>query len=87
MREQNPIVSFLRELLESGKMTKEKMCVIAEVKYLTFENIFYRPTVSPMIRKSLQYSGIVPKNVLAQYDLWLSERKKKRAPAKKNNAS
>ena len=69
--EHNPIVVFVRELLASGKITKEKICVASDLKYPTFDNIFCRPLVSPLVRKSLQFSGIVPAKVFAEYEVWV----------------
>ena len=66
----NPIVIFLNELLASGKMTKEKICVACDLKYPTFDNTFNRPVVSLMIKKSLKYCGIVPQKVIEAYDEW-----------------
>ena len=69
----NPVLTFLSDLLSSGKMTKEKICVVCDIKYPTFDNIFSRPLVSPMIRKSLLYNGIIPKSINSEYDLWYQQ--------------
>lgn len=69
----NPIREFVDELLASGKTTKERICVAADLKYDTFNNMFVRPTVSMMVRKSLLFSGILPKRKYDEYEIWLRD--------------
>ena len=83
MKVDNPIVNYLRELLSSGKITKEKICVACDLKYPTFENTFDRPTVSPLVKKCLQFAGIVPARVIQDYDVWLTNYKPRKE--KKND--
>lgn len=83
MLEPNPIVTFLRELLGTGETTKEKICVACDLKYPTLDNVFLRETVSPFVRRSLFYSGVIPKHVLGAYETWLLDYRKAKKDAKK----
>ena len=88
--EPNPIVRFVTELLQSGKITKEKICVAADLKYPTFDNMFERELVSPLVRKGLHYSGVVPPKIFDEYNVWFEtvfKPKRKNAKAPKSRPS
>jgi len=70
---ENPIRTFVTNLLNSGKTTKEQICVASDLKYDTFNNIFVRPRVSMMIRKSMLFAGIIPEKVYHEYETWLRD--------------
>lgn len=70
-------------LVGSGKTTKEKICVAAELKYHTFQNIFTRDTLSYMTLKSLKYSGVITERDEIEYHKWVdiyapSEKRRKK---------
>jgi len=67
----NPVIEFLDELLDSGKTTKEKICVACGLRYPSFDNIWFRDTVSPNIRNCLFHAGILPEKVKTAYEVWL----------------
>ena len=69
----NPIKLYIFNLLESGKITKEKICVLADIKYKTFMINLERDTVSPMVRMALKASKVVPEPVIQKYDIWFQQ--------------
>ena len=92
----NPIAEKLMHLVGSGKTTKEKICVAAELKYHTLQNIFTRPTISYMTLKSLKYCGIITEKDEIEYHRWVDinvrpekqkARKKRRIGKKQVNLS
>src|SRR3990167_6121315 len=71
IRKINPIAEKIRQLIGSGKTTKEKICVAAELKYHTLQNIFTRDTISYMTLKSLKYSGVITERDEIEYHKWV----------------
>lgn len=71
IRKINPIAEKIRQLIGSGKTTKEKICVAAELKYHTLQNIFTRDTISYMTLKSLKYSGVITERDEIEYQKWV----------------
>lgn len=83
MSKQNPIAEKLMKLIASGKMTKEKICVAADLKYPTLENVFFRKRVSYVSLKSLKFAGIINEQDIMKYNDWLENNTPKRQ--KKNS--
>ena len=73
---------------DKGVTTKEKLCVVTELHYPTFQNVFMnnRPTISPMVMGALRQYGIINAKEHAAYDRWveaagLNKKRKRRKPS------
>lgn len=82
-RKLNPIAEKLLRLVHSGKTTKEKICVAADLKYPTLENVFSRQQVSYATLKSLKFAGIISERDEHEYRKWLLENDPKVRKSKK----
>jgi len=71
----NPIEEKLRRLLLWKKTTKEKICVAADIRYNTLQNVFNprRVTVSPYVIRSLRLAGIISAKEEREYDYWVQQ--------------
>ena len=73
----NPIREKLDLLIKSGKVTKEKICVAADLKYPTLDNVWKRPRISYYTLRALKDAGIVSKREEQDYLIWLENKGKK----------
>jgi len=71
--EDNPIVRKIKALMEEDRLMVEKLCVQCEIRYLTFINIFQRPTVSVNTLKALKYAGVISPSDERVYHKWVIE--------------
>ncbi len=62
MTRKNPIAIKLQSLLTDPNMTKEKICVVADIRYPALANVFVRGRVSKLILKSLLWHRIINKD-------------------------
>jgi len=65
----NPIRKKIDQLIERGT-TKEKICVLAEVRYPTLQNIYHRNRVSRYLMVSLERAGIIDDMDVMEYKKW-----------------
>jgi len=78
----NPIQLYIYNLLGSGKITIEQICVLCELKGKTLKTNLERPTVSIMVRGALEErtvnvghpnekkKGIIPPATMDKYTVW-----------------
>jgi hypothetical protein len=71
-RNMNPVRKRLEELLEAG-WSKEEMCVAAELKYPTLDNVFKKPRISYGNMRSLRYCGLISEEDETDYQRWVME--------------
>jgi len=76
LKKHNPIREKLDLLIKSGKVTKEKICVVTRLKYPTLDNLWKRPTISYFTLRALREAGIISKQEEQEYLIWLDKRKK-----------
>lgn len=69
----NPITTKVLHLVNSGKTTKEKICVAADLKYPAFSNIFKRQKISTMVLQALLYAGVITQKDKEDYFHWCRE--------------
>lgn len=95
MKKINPIARHIRDLVESGQATLERICVACWVgnktdhlRYHTLTNIFDRPCVSKYVITMLLAGGIITDKLVKEYDAWVKEngprRKSKGGRPRKN---
>jgi len=68
--EENPIRKYVSHLVHSGKTTIEKLCVVTDTLYPTFINLFKRETVSKLLMRSLEDSGVITRKLVDEYHAW-----------------
>lgn len=70
----SPIARKIRELVQTEKMTYEKICVACDMKYQTLMNIFSRDKISDFTRKALKYGGLIDEKDEIEQIRWLNSR-------------
>lgn len=71
----NPIALKINKLVASGRTTKEKICVAADLRYPTFQNIWGRHKISKGVLQGLFYAGIITEADKLAYREWCLEHK------------
>jgi len=66
----NPITAKVLHLVNSGKTTKERICVAADLKYPAFSNIFKRQKISTMVLQALLYANVITQKDKEDYFTW-----------------
>ena len=90
MREFNPITKKIQGLIESG-LSREKICVHADITFYSLRQIFLRNRVSKFTMLSFLKSNLITEEDKHDYEKWLRSEKgpetkrKKRAPGTKGN--
>jgi len=82
--EKNPILLKLIKLIKTGKMSKEKIAVVSDIKYHTISNIWTRPTVSKYVLLSLKVCGLITDKDIAEYTYWVNTVAPKKPYSRKN---
>ena len=84
----NPIALKLLKLIQQSAdpLIREKICVSAKIKYPTFENMFFRKTISGPMINLLLAANIITERDCKNYYEWVRDNvppPKKRASKKK----